>query len=53
MKTHIKFEVSNALVEIPEEDIIYYVKKNLWPKDVFDYSELESWATENGFIKGE
>lgn len=50
MKNHVKFEVSNALVEIPEEEILDYVRKNFYVHDVFSEAELHKWAEDNGYI---
>lgn len=32
---------------------VEYIKDNLHPDDVFDESELEEWARDNGFVKSE
>lgn len=45
----VKFEVSN--VEISEEEIINYVKKNFWPGSIFNEEELSAWAESNGYVK--
>jgi len=42
-----------AEVTIPDDDIIAYIKKKYSPEDVFDVSDLEDWAKDNGFIEEE
>lgn len=32
-------------------DAIEWIAKNLNPQDVFDDSDLDSWAEDNGYIK--
>lgn len=33
------------------DDAIDYIKSNLTPEDVFDKSDLENWAEENGYVE--
>lgn len=48
----VKFEVRNVqVVDIPQEEIINYVRKNFWPANIFNESELASWAESNGYSK--
>ena len=35
------------------EDSIDWIKNNLNPESVFSESDLDTWALENGYIKGE
>lgn len=35
----------------PLETALDFVEANFTPQDVFEVSELEDWATENGFVK--
>jgi hypothetical protein len=35
------------------DKVVEYVKDNLHPDDVFDDSDLEEWAKDNGFVKPE
>ncbi len=39
--------------DIPEDEIIQYCKKHLYPGDVFSEKELMDWAEENGYVKKE
>lgn len=36
-----------------EDEIIKHIKKNYVPDKVFMESDLDDWATENGYIKAE
>lgn len=38
-------------VVIEDDEIIDCIKRTFYPEDVFDYSELEKWAKENGFVE--
>lgn len=40
-------------VDIDDDDIIEWVKKNKNPEDVFSKDELSDWVDDNGFIKEE
>ena len=33
------------------EEIIEWIRKNIEPERIFDKSELEDWALNNGFVK--
>ena len=50
MSNSVRLEVSNVVVDIPEEDIENYVKKTFYPGEVFDVRELHDWAEENGYV---
>ena len=51
MKQKVSFECQNVVVEIPEEELIEYVKRNLYPGDLFDEKDLHDWADQNGYKK--
>lgn len=34
----------------PLDTVLEWIKSNLRPEDVFDKSELEEWAIDNGFV---
>jgi len=36
-----------------EKDIFGFINHLYWPEDVFKKETLETWAKENGYIKGE
>jgi hypothetical protein len=35
------------------DKVVEYVKDNFHPDDIFDESDLEEWARDNGFVKSE
>jgi hypothetical protein len=37
----------------PLDDATQWIQDNLAPDDVFTEEQLETWAEENGFVKGE
>ena len=45
--------VSHLLPQYPLDEAIYWIAKNLRPADVFDASQLEEWAEENGYAVNE
>lgn len=51
MRNPVRFECQNVEVDIPEDDIVEYVKKTMSPADVFDDKELDEWAIDNGYKK--
>ncbi|WP_061223983.1 hypothetical protein [Leptospira weilii] len=45
-------EFGNVLLkESPLDDAIDWINSNLSPHDVFTEGQLETWATENGFVR--
>jgi len=43
--------VDDCVSENLLKETIAWISANLNPEDVFDYSDLHCWATENGFDK--
>ena len=39
------------LLSIDFGDVLEYVQQNYQPEEVFSETELDDWATENGYIK--
>lgn len=38
-------------IALQVDDIVYWVRNELFPEDIFEQEELEYWAKKNGFIK--
>lgn len=51
MKNGVSFECQNVQVEIPEDDIINYIRSTFHPGDIFPEHELIQWAEDNGYAK--
>lgn len=48
-----KFDVYYSTVDIDEDEILDYVKRNYGPSEVFDDSDLDEWAIDHDYIKQE
>lgn len=44
---------AELLPDYPLDDAIYWIQRNLEPRDVFSNTDLEKWAEENGWVKKE
>ena len=43
--------IAEILSSYPLDDAIEFISKNLDPDDVFDDSDLEAWAKDNGYTQ--
>lgn len=44
-------DVNDLIASIAKEDLITYIESEYSPEDIFNDSDLERWAEENGYIK--
>jgi len=44
---------TDVWVEIPDDEAVEMVRKKFYPEQVYVKGELERWANENGYVKGE
>lgn len=54
----IKLEISNPnvdelLSDINEEDLTSYIAQKFDPENIYPETELEKWATANGYVKAD